>query len=427
MTVLTRDVLESSSLADLHALAGELAIDGFRRLRREDLVDRISERRSGGSVSDERSSGGRRRRRGGRQSDAPETTDVVTDSGSSDDDRPRRRRRGGDDSEGGRDRDGGRDRGRDRDRDGGRGRGGDRDRRSDADGQTVEGTISITPNGSAMLAVAGGNEVYVSAGQVRRCELVDGDRVSGPTRPARNSERFASLIRVETINGASADEATPGTRFEDLAAIRPSELLALQSDDPTVTAIAWLTPLGRGSRAVIAGPHAAGKTEALRRLGVALKAVEGVELLTVLAGVRPEELGDWRSADLEPTVALDLATGPDQRAKAIEEVVEQGRRIATRGGHAVLLIDTLDGLADGVARRVLAAARKLQDGGSLTIIATRENPAGGESTVVRLDHALTSTARFPSLDLATSGTLRPELLVGDEGAAAIASARLELS
>lgn len=399
MTVLTRDLLTSSPLADLHALASELAIDGFRRLRREELIDLINERRSGDA--DERPAG-RRRRRGGRDDEA---------SNGGGEDRPsRRRRRGGDEAS-----DNGRDRGRDR---GGRDQG--------ESSETVEGPIVIGQSGSALLTTADGAEVYVSAGQVRRCELVDGDRVSGPTRPPRNSERYASLIRVEAINGSSADEVAPAPKPEGQAAVRPSELFAIESDDPTVAAIAWLTPLGRGSRAVIAGPHASGKSEALRRLGVALKGTDGIELLTVLAGVRPEELADWRDAGLTPAVELDLVAGPDQRAKAIDEVVEQGRRIAARGGHAVLLIDTLDGLAEGAARRILAAARKLQDGGSLTIIATREAPVGGESTVVRLDYALTSTGRFPSLDLANSGTLRPELLVGEEGAAAIAAARAEL-
>jgi transcription termination factor Rho len=428
MTVLTRDLLTSSPLADLHALASELAIDGFRRLRREELIDLISERRSGDA--DERPAG-RRRRRGGRgdESDAP-TGDASTGNDAGDDrgndERPsRRRRRGGDEgaaasSDRGRDRDNGRDRGRDR---------GERGSRDADDGQpteTVQGPIAIGPSGSALLTTADGAEVYVSAGQVRRCELVDGDRVSGPTRPARNSERYASLIRVESINGRSADEVAPGPKSETQTVVRPHELLAIDSDDPTVATIAWLTPLGRGSRAVIVGPHAAGKSEALRRLGVALEGIEDVELLTVLAGVRPEEIVDWRDAGLAPTTELDLASGPDQRAKAIDEVVDQGRRIAARGGHAVVLIDTLDGLAEGAARRILAAARKLQDGGSLTIIATREAPVGGESTVVRLDYALTSTGRFPSLDLANSGTLRPELLVGEDGAKAIAAARLEI-
>lgn len=397
MTVLTRDLLTSSPLADLHALASELAIDGFRRLRREELIDLISERRSGDA--DERPSG-RRRRRGGRGSEADASSTGA-------DERPsRRRRRGGDDSSAP-------DEGRDQ-------------RQNGDDGATVEGPIAIGPSGSALLTTGDGAEVYVSAGQVRRCELVDGDRVSGPTRPPRNSERYASLIRVESINGRSADEVAPAPKAESQTAIRPNELLAIESDDPTVTAIAWLTPLGRGSRAVIAGPHAAGKSEALRRLGVALKGIDDVELLTVLAGVRPEELGDWSDAGLEPAVELDIAAGPDQRAKAIEDVVDQARRIAGRGGNAVVLIDTLDGIAEGTARRILAAARNLRDSGSLTIIATREAPVGGESTVIRLDHALTSTGRFPSLDLAASGTLRPERLVGDEGAAAIAAARAEL-
>jgi transcription termination factor Rho len=446
MTVLTREVLEQSSLADLHALAGELAVDGFRKLRREQLVDTIVERR-GGESADASSAddagaegqGGRRRRRGGRRDEERSEstpTDVVSLTDEDEDDRPRRRRRrGGDENaESPREERGGRGREdraprEDRDRGPREDRGGrdDRDRGGrDEEGATVEGVVAIGQNGSAMLKAQDGSEVYVSAGQVRRCELVDGDTVSGPTRAARRSERYPSLIRVETINGASADEATTGTRFEDLAVVRPSELLAIETEDPTVAAIGWLTPLGRGSRAVIVGPHAAGKSEALRRLGVALKAIDGLELLPVLVGVRPEELGDWKGSGLEPAVALDLSVGPDARAKAIDEVVDRGRRIAARGGHAVLLVDTLDGLGEGAARRILASARKLQDGGSLTIVATRESPAGGESTVIRLDAALTSTGRFPALDLAASGTLRPELLVGEEGAAAIAAARQEL-
>ncbi|WP_320672419.1 Rho termination factor N-terminal domain-containing protein [Patulibacter defluvii] len=419
MSVLTREVLESSPLADLHALASELAVDGFRRLRREQLVDTIIERRGG---EEEGGNGRRRRRRGGRRDEetTTEAVAVASDEDEREDEGGRRRR-----TRGGRDRDGRADREPRGDRDGR----GDRDRdrgRDEEDGPTVEGVVTIGASGSAILKAADGSEVYVSAGQVRRCELVDGDRVGGPTRPARRSERFPSLVRVETINGSSAEETSTGTKFEELEAVRPTELLAVTSDDPTVAAIAWLTPIGRGSRAVIVGPHAAGKSEALRRLAVGLRGIDGLELLPVLAGSRPEELGDWQADGLEPVAALDLSSGPEQRAKAIDEVVDRGRRVAARGGHAVVLIDTLDGLGEGAARRVLAAARRLKDAGSLTIIATREHPVGGESTVVRLDRALTTTGRFPALDLAASGTLRPELLVGDEGAAAIAAARAEL-
>lgn len=440
MTVLTRDVLEQSTLADLHALAGELAVDGFRKLRREALIDTIFERRGGGAAAgaggsdDGESRSGRRRRRGGRRDDEQQDDgrdDVVSLTDDEDeDDRPRRRRRrGGDDdaqAEGGRERGGRNGRGGRDDRGGREDRGGRDDRGGEDTGETVEGVVTIGQSGSAMLKAKDGSEVYVSAGQVRRCELVDGDTVSGPTRSARRSERFPSLVRVETINGRDPEETSTGTKFEELPVARPTELLALESEDPTVAAIAYLTPLGRGSRAVIAGPHAAGKSEALRRLAIALQGVDGLELLPVLAGVRPEELGDWAASGLEPAASLDLSAGPDTRAKAIDEVVDRGRRIAARGGHAVLLVDTLDGLGEGAARRILASARKLRDGGSLTIIATRESPVGGESTVVRLDAALATTARFPALDLAGSGTLRPELLVGDEGAAAIAAARATL-
>src|SRR5690606_4695547 len=158
--------------------------------------------------------------------------------------------------------------------------------------------------------------------------------------------------------------------------------------------------------AVIAGPSGAGKTEALRRLGASLREIEDIELITVLAGTRPEETGDWIDAALEPTATSDLGSSPDHRTKAIDDAVERGRRTAAGGGRAVSRIDSLDGLGEGTARRILAAARRLASGGSLTIIATRDAPVGGESTVVTLDRAFTITGRFPAIDLPASGTLR---------------------
>jgi len=106
-------------------------------------------------------------------------------------------------------------------------------------------------------------------------------------------------------------------------------------------------------------------------------------------------------------------------------VVEQARRVAARGRDAVVLVDGLDGLTAPAARKVLASARNLVDAGSLTIVATATEPVGGETTVIALNRELTSTARFPAVDLVASGTIRPELLVGDAGAEAIAKARLE--
>jgi transcription termination factor Rho len=120
---------------------------------------------------------------------------------------------------------------------------------------------------------------------------------------------------------------------------------------------------------------------------------------------------------------VTFAASADAQGQAVERVVETAKRIAARGGHAVVLADTLGFLAPQAARKLLAAARNIVDGGSLTIIATADAPVGGETTVIALDAALTNTGRFPALDLVVSGTLKPELLVGDAGADAIAQAR----
>jgi transcription termination factor Rho len=398
MTVLHRDALEASPLADLHAIASELGIDGYRRLRKGDLVDRILEHQGDEEV----------------ESIAAEVVDEEAEEAEA---RPRRRR-------GSR---GGRGRARDEDRDevptgsapqdGGR-----RD-------EVVEGVVELLGNGSGFVRLSppepSDGDVYISAAQVRRCELVSGDRISGPVRRPRRSERYPSLVRVDTINGAPAEEVAEGTPYDELACAFPSVRIELGSEDPTLKAIEWLTPIGRGSRVVITGGPRAGKTEALRRLAGALAGTEGLELSLVLTGVRPEEAGEWKAGPIEPSATLTLAASSDAQAHALERAVETAQRIAARGGHAVLLADTLDAIAPSSARKALAAARAIVDGGSLTIIATATKPIGGETTVIGLDATRTAARNFPALDLRTSGTLKPELLVGDAGAEAIAAARAE--
>ncbi|MGZ6644166.1 MAG: Rho termination factor N-terminal domain-containing protein [Solirubrobacteraceae bacterium] len=406
MAVLNREALEASPLADLHAIASELGLDGFRRLRKADLISRILEETGGeASVSEE----------------------VVDEAAADAEARPRRRSRGG--------------RGRGRNGDGaaveeaeeeqearprrGRGGRGNGDAAA-AEERTVEGVVELLSNGSAFVRVSppepSDDDVYVSAAQVRRCELVSGDKVSGPVRPPRRSERYPSLVRVETINGAPVEEVAEGTPYDELPCAFPSVRLELGGEDPTLQTIDGLTPIGRGSRVVISGAARAGKTEALRAIAAALAAQEGLEVSVALAGVRPEEVADWQAGPAEVAAAASLAAGPDAQGAAIERAVETGRRIAARGGHAVLLIDTLDGVSPGAARRALAAARAIVDGGTLTVIATASQPVGGETTVIALDAARTAARAFPALDVAASGTLRPELLVGEDGAAAIARA-----
>jgi transcription termination factor Rho len=134
--------------------------------------------------------------------------------------------------------------------------------------------------------------------------------------------------------------------------------------------------------------------------------------------VRPEEIADW---PITPGSALTFAASADAQAQAVEQAVETGRRVAARGGDAVVLIDGFEYLPAAAARRALAAGRNLAGGGSLTVIATSPGPVGGETTVVALDRHAATLGNFPALALAESGTLRSELLVGEAGTAAIRS------
>jgi len=415
MSILDRDALAASPLADLHALASELSIDGYRRLRKDALIDAIIARQGGSpdegaeederETEDDRPAGTRRRRgrRGGRSRSAAKEeeeeeeaeAEAAAEAPEEIEDHVERAERG----------------------------------EPAPEEEVVEGEVELLPNGSGFLRVSppepSEDDVYVSAAQVKRCELVPGDRISGPRRAPRRSERFASLIRIDTINGRPAEEVVDSTRFDDMPAAYPSERFRLGSDDPTIKAIEWLTPFGRGSRVSIVGPSRAGKTEALRRLAATLAAQEDTQVTLVLAGVRPEEITDWQQGPVTPAAAISFAASADAQAQTVERAVDQVRRLAARGAHAVVLIDTLGGIQPHAARKLLASARNIAGGGSLTVIATASEPLGGETTVIALDPVLASTGRFPALDLIASGTLRPELLVGQAGAEAIARARVE--
>jgi transcription termination factor Rho len=431
MAVLDRSELQASPLADLHAIADQLGLEGFRRMRKDELIDAI--------LGEPGGSPGKSADAGGNESESGDAS-AEQESEARESAAPARARRS-----------------RFRTR---------RSRRTEAeqdakpDGEPepegepkfepeskseperkprrvqpakeeslVEGVVELLGNGSAFLRVnppeASAQDVYISAAQVRRCELVSGDRVSGPVRTPRRSERYPSLVRIETINGTPAGEVSEGARYEDRPVAYPHERIALDSDDPVLHAIEWLTPFGRGSRVLIAGPARTGKTEILRRLAGVLAGRDGLEITLLLAGVRPEEIAEWNEGPAAPASALSFAASPDSQDQAVARAIETAKRTAARGGDALVLIDSLDGLHPHVARRTMAAARNLADegGGSLTIIATATHPLGGETTVIALDPTLAVAGEGVPLNLLSSGTMRAELLVGEEGAAAIARAR----
>lgn len=493
MSVLDRSELQASPLSDLHTIADQLGIEGFRRMRKPELIDAILAHGAGGPGGGQTepgagetetgagpSEGGepgeesapgagarlrrspwRARRARHRARDAGEVAGEGEQDGEQSKRKEEEKKKKEEESISARS-------ARSRGRTSAPGEGaaqsegkGAREAAARQEERTVSGVVELLGNGSAFLRVhppeSSAEDVYISAAQVRRCELVSGDRVSGPLRTPRRSERYPSLVRVETINDAPVGEIVEGARYEDRPVAYPSEPLALGSgenagaEDSVLQAIARLAPLGRGSRVVIAGPARSGKTTILRRVLGALAGREDLSVTLVLAGVRPEEIAECGgqesaaavtetetpaaaatraaaeagTATIAPAVALSFAASADAQDQAVQRAIEAAQRTAARGGDALVLIDTLDGLHPHAARKVMAAARNLRDGGSLTIIATASHPLGGETTVIALDPAGIATEGRPSLDPRASGTVRPELLVGAEGAAAIARARAD--
>ena len=402
MSVFSRDALEGSPLADLHAIAAELGIEGFRRMRKADLVKAI--------IIDQ----------GGDPGPDPEPEPVDDDAGDEAAEKPARSRsrRSGSSSSRSGGREGGSSRGGSSSRsEGGRsgGRGGSRSERgSDGSETEVEGTIEVLGNGSAFVRVKppgqSDDDVYVSAAQVRRCELKSGDKVAGPARPARRSERYPSLVRVVTINGSSADEVSVGTPFDKLEAGFPTQKIGFSSRSSTMKSIASSAPFGRGSRVSVIGPFASGRSTTLRMLAAELAAIEDVELSVVLAGARPEERAEWVAAGIAPAAVETLTASADSQAKAIDRAIESARKVTTKGGHSAVVIDSIDDLDAHAARKVLGAARNVPGAGSLTVIAASREPVGGETTLIFLVSQDGGKIGDPAVDKAKSKTLRSNLL-----------------
>ena len=447
MAVISRSALEASPLSDLHEIASEIGIDGFRRLRKEDLVDAVIERQGGDSGEDAKPARARRAPRTSqaaagdkpapRSRRAPRSADSDADAGEKPAPRSRRAPRdadsAGDDAPATRSRrssrtqDSGDDRPAPRSRRGGRSEAGDDAPRQGGDAESkVEGVLEVLANGSGFVRPNGpeasDDDVYVSAAQIRRCELVAGDRVGGLARRARRSERHPSLVRVETINDVAAEEVSDGTRYADLGAAFPAVPFVFKAKDVTLKQITDLAPIGRGSRVTVSGVSGSGRTTTLRLLAIELAAEDGIELHLVLAGSRPEELAEWAAADLTPVAGADLSYGPDAQGQAVDRAIEAAKRSTARGAHTAVVIDSFDQLPGPAARRALAAARNVPDGGTLTVIAATRAPLGGETTTILLDGAASAVERRPVVD-AASHTLRVEALVGARKATTITKNR----
>ena len=287
------------------------------------------------------------------------------------------------------------------------------------DTEAVTGVLDRMPQGYGFLRLSGLHEaegdVYVSASQIRRCELRPGDEVSGPARPPRRGERHRALVRIESVNGQNPEEER--RHFEDLTPAPPHRrMFAPDADlDPLVREVDLLGPLAFGQRVLVLAQPRSGRTTLLRALGSAIAETDA-HLCVLLADERPEEVPQWQQA--LPQAEIFAATAdeePREQVREAELAMGHAKRLAEAGGDLVVLIDSLSRLALGYrdparVKRIFGVGRELgEEGtGSLTVIATvldsddrgaevREAVETTENLLLRLDADLAAKGIFPPL------------------------------
>jgi transcription termination factor Rho len=328
---------------------------------------------------------------------------------------------------------------------------------AEKDGRAVRGgVLEIMNEGVGFLRSdhyqAGPGDVYVSQTQIRRYGLRNGDLVIGEARPPRESEKHYGLVKVETVNGLHADKSKNRPRFENLTPIFPEERFNLEVDKRglAMRMINLIAPVGRGQRGLIVSPPKSGKTTILKQMANSISTnYKDVHLMVALIGERPEEVTDMdRSVDAE-VISSTFDDPATAHVRAAEMVVERAKRLVEIGEDVVVLMDsitrlaraynlvvspsgrTLSGGIDPSAlyppKRFFGAARNIEEGGSLTIIATTlvdtgsrmddiiyEEFKGTGNMELHLSRKLQERRIFPAIDIDRSSTRREELLLGPD-------------
>ncbi len=320
----------------------------------------------------------------------------------------------------------------------------------------AEGVLEIMPEGFGFLRPTGyipsRQDVYVSPSQIRRFDLKTGDYVSGQVRPPKDSERYYALLRVEAINEEDPDVARDRIPFEALTPVFPSERLVLETtrNEISTRLIDLIAPIGKGQRGLIVSPPKAGKTVLLKKIANAIMAnAPSVHLIVLLIDERPEEVTDMERSVTGEVVSSTFDELPENHIKVADMVLERAKRLVEHRKDVVILLDsltrfarahnlvvppsgrTLSGGIDPAAlhkpRRFFAAARNIEEGGSLTIIATclvdtgsrmddiiYEEFKGTGNMEIHLDRQLSERRIFPAIDVKRSGTRKEELLLAPE-------------
>src|SRR3989441_6247888 len=321
-----------------------------------------------------------------------------------------------------------------------------------------EGVLETLPDGFGFLRapdsnyLPGPDDIYISPSQIRRFNLRTGDIVSGQIRPPKESERYFALVKVEKVNYEDPEVSRDKILFDNLTPLYPEERLVLEFDrEEYCTRVMDLTtPIGKGQRGLIVAAPRTGKTMLLQAIARAiLKNHKEVTLIVLLIDERPEEVTDWQRQVKAEVISSTFDEPAQRHAQVAEMVIEKAKRLVEHKRDVVILLDSLTRLArayntiappsgkvlsgglDSNAlqrpKRFFGAARNIEDGGSLTIMATAivdtgsrmddvifEEFKGTGNMEVHLDRRLADKRIFPAIEIAASGTRKEELLVDRE-------------
>ncbi len=320
------------------------------------------------------------------------------------------------------------------------------------------GVLEILPDGFGFLRseennyLAGAEDIYVSPSQIKRFGLRKGDTIEGLIRPPKDNERFFAMLQVQKVNGMDSDKVYNRPLFENLTPLHPNERFTLEIDKSSLTqrVIDLIAPIGKGQRALIVAPPKSGKTMILQAIAHSLaENHKDAVLMVLLIDERPEEVTDMSRSVKGEVVASTFDEPADRHVQVAEMVLEKAKRLAEQGKDVVILLDSITRLArayNTVApssgrvltggleatslqkpKRFLGAARNIEEGGSLTIIATAmidtgsrmdevifEEFKGTGNSELTLDRKLSERRIFPAVDINRSSTRKENLLLTED-------------
>ncbi|HEY5387670.1 MAG TPA: transcription termination factor Rho [Thermoleophilia bacterium] len=357
-------------------------------------------------------------------------------------------------------------RGRDRERGGERG--GERDKprerqepRDDRPSIPCTGILDVLPDGFGFLRTngftQGDRDVYVSLSQIRRFALRRGDEILGQVREPKDNEKYNALLKIDAVNGIDPEAARKRPMFEQLTPLFPEERLRLETEEHDTAAriMDIMCPIGKGQRGLIVSPPKAGKTTILKKLANSIAANNpDVDLFVLLVDERPEEVTDMQRSVIGTVVSSTFDQPSENHVQVTELVLDRVKRLVEMGRDVVVLLDSitrmarafnlntpasgriLSGGVDSTAlyppKKFFGAARNIEEGGSLTILATAlvdtgsrmdevifEEFKGTGNMEIRLDRRLADKRIFPAIDIDATGTRKEELLMEPAEAAAV--------